>query len=233
MNISCSRISRFVLAGSAIFICLALVGCAGGGGSGTGSPVAPTPEDAVRGIVAGWQASGGPAFGVSSATGKPFATFGSVASGSGHINFYDLSGASWTFNIDETQRPTAWLANVVCSYIYRNLSQGIAKIVITFHMEFETSDQRWYLAEITVYQLPVAVVIRNEIRGFVFDEVTNLPVSGAKVDLYSQVGSAWLASTSTASDGFYRFTDVPAGSYHLVIARTGYQDKTVPITVSY
>mgnify|MGYP000276719585 CR=1 FL=1 len=58
--------------------------------------------------------------------------------------------------------------------------------------------------------------------GYVFDSITNAPISGARVELFpvsagGTVGTVALQAITTDQNGFYSFGPVPQGTYNIVV----------------
>lgn len=206
----------------------ALAGCGGGGGGGSSAtgvaPVAQTPEDAVRALVADWQQTGGPAL-ILAQTETTATTTTSTATSStslGQIRFRDFfSDEIWDLSVDRVEYLSAEEAYIYTSYLYRDLAVG--QSIIRFHMIRDNS--LWELQDISVESLPAAVVSATGIQGFVIDKVTRQAVSGAEVHLWQ--AAAEVASTVTDLQGYYRFTGLTAGTYEIVIVRLGYRPETI------
>ncbi|NLI74975.1 MAG: carboxypeptidase regulatory-like domain-containing protein [Candidatus Riflebacteria bacterium] len=203
-----------------------LAGCGGGGGnSGTGvGPVAQTPEDAVRALVADWQQTGGPTL-ILAQTGTTATTTTSTATATtslGQVRFRDFfSDETWELSVDRVEYLSAEEAYIYTSYLYRDLAVG--QSIIRFRLV--RNNGLWELQDISVESLPAAVVSATGIQGFVIDKVTRQAVSGAEVHLWR--AAAEVASTVTDLQGYYRFTGLTAGTYEIVIVRLGYRPETI------
>lgn len=70
--------------------------------------------------------------------------------------------------------------------------------------------------------------IKNQIPGKVIDEITNEPISGARVTLN---GAVIVQSYKTSSEGTYRFTGLQSGAYSIKASKLGYQDKIIDLWI--
>lgn len=71
------------------------------------------------------------------------------------------------------------------------------------------------------------------VSGYVKDaQGTTVPVSQAAVEMYNINGrQAWDKKTVTDENGYYEFTDVPPGTYYVIVARNGYLQMTKTVTI--
>ena len=197
---------------------VSLHGCGGGGSAGSGS-LAPSPEDAVRSLVADWPKTGGPVLTISPATASGTA---STSQPVGFLRYKDFfSQEEWLFQIDRVEYPVVDKADVHASYYYKDVSVG--ELVIIFHMIRVPGG--WSLDGADITSLPAAVVTATGIQGFIIDKVTRQAVSGALVSLWSD--QTQVSSTTSGLDGFYRFLGIAPGTYTIVISRKGFTDQTI------
>ena len=64
------------------------------------------------------------------------------------------------------------------------------------------------------------------ISGVVKDEMSDRVVAGADI-VVDRLGN----STQSAADGSFGFTDIPLGTYNLLLSKTGYADSKKAVTV--
>jgi 5-hydroxyisourate hydrolase-like protein (transthyretin family) len=64
----------------------------------------------------------------------------------------------------------------------------------------------------------------STISGTVTDAKTGQALAQVKVTLYDSNGK--VATTQTDSNGYYEFTDLPAGTYKLKFSKKGYKKVT-------
>lgn len=69
------------------------------------------------------------------------------------------------------------------------------------------------------------------LRGTVTDTTTLDSLEGVCVKLKTSL-DVLVAETGTDSDGHYYFNQVANGTYNLVFSKTGYLNKTIPVTVN-
>ncbi|RCK80704.1 MAG: hypothetical protein OZSIB_3017 [Candidatus Ozemobacter sibiricus] len=194
-----------------------LAGCQGRQEAGPRPLLAPPPDVALRSHMATWQESGGPLLLMAQTT-----TTSPSSTSMGTIRFRDFfSEDLWELRVDRVEYLSANEAIIHTSYLYRDLAVG--QSLIRFRMLFE--EGAWRLNDIEVESLPAAVVTATGIQGFVLDKNTGTPVEGALVTLFR--AGTQVASTTSDAQGFYRFVDLPPGTYDLVIQRKDYQSETI------
>ncbi|MBI3039675.1 carboxypeptidase regulatory-like domain-containing protein [bacterium] len=103
-------------------------------------------------------------------------------------------------------------------YLYKDLSEG--RVEVVFEMLKEKGF--WHISDVFVTTLPAVLVVEHGIQGFVRDEKTGQPVEGALVYL-----SGTEFSAKTDSSGFYRFLNLPLGTYTVLFVKDGYVLKTI------
>jgi hypothetical protein len=81
----------------------------------------------------------------------------------------------------------------------------------------------------------VQVQVDNQAPPTIFGwikDAQGTPVSGALVEIYSSAGRENLdRQTATDESGYYAFSDIPPGTYYIVVARDGYLQMTQQVTV--
>ena len=216
-----------VLAILALFALATLCGCSGGGSqAGTGVDTS-SPESAVYEILANWQSSQPKVVSVDNE--QSAIRQETTATETRYIRFKDLSGDLWSLRVDEVVYLSTNVATVVTSYQSLDASHGSLKLI--FHMIRDSG--RWFLENIEVIEVPIVVVTGTGIKGVVTDESTNLPISGALVELYNQSTKELAGSTVTDKTGFYSILDLSPGTYYLVIERENFAPRTISgITIS-
>lgn len=221
-----SRPASYVLL-SVLGLCAlaVLVGCGGGGGGGGVTGTAPGPEDTVAALLTSWRAgSSGPALPLAQTTGS---TTGQ------QITFHDLYGTAWTFEIVSINRPSSNYAEVVVKLA---AIHGYDLLRMTFYLAF--SEGRWQLDDIEVPEefltSPIIAVSGDRVWGYVKDSTNSRPLQGATVWLYPEgvTDPAQARSTTTDANGMFVFNTVAPGNYQLVIGGAGYEQKTIPVTVT-
>lgn len=218
---------QLVLAVLMLVIGLTLAGCGGGGGgdAGVGANITPSPEDAVRGLLAAWETNGlGPVFGMA-ASGQPEASFAS-STRLGEITLTDLSGKSWQLQVNQVEYLTSSLANITTTYFFESLELG--RMIIVFQMGYDNKENKWLLNDITAQTLPGVMQIETGIQGYVTDRIAGSPVASAAAVLWNQAMDTVVQSTATNERGFYRMLGLTPGTYVLVISKDGYVLYTQP-----
>jgi uncharacterized surface anchored protein len=197
-------------------------GCAGG--SGQAPYVNETPEEAVMKILDSWRSSESMNFAYDS-SGKIVAQ--EVISSevvSGTIEFKDLSGEVWIFNLEKIEYETSVIARIYTNYYYSGAPQfGGLKVV--FKM---VKDQGiWFLDGLEVTEVPAVVVTGTGVNGVITDKVTGLPVSSARVEIYSASDNLLAGYSVTDENGFYEILELAPGNYYLIVSRDGYAPYTI------
>lgn len=198
-----------------------LVGCSGGGSSPSSAVQSETPEVAVSRIFDSWRADGAPVFNIG---GDGSIAAQTTTSTDRYIRFRDLSGKEWQLKVLDVVYSGDSNATVNTQYT-SELNSTIGGLKIGFNMIKDAGV--WSLAGLTVTELPVVVVEQHGIKGIVIDRLTNLPVSGARVEAYNAVTGVIAGYTVTDSTGFYQILELPAATYYLVINRSGYEPYTI------
>lgn len=204
-----------------LFALTALLGCAGGGSSSSSIADDSTPDAAVYRLLAAWNQN---ETGIAGSNTGDATLEQETTSQNHYIRFKDMSGEEWLLHVDEIVYVGDSKARVYTSY--RSLAADRGSLKITFFM-FKDAGV-WYLEDIEVTEVPVVVVTETGVKGIVSDKNTQLPVSGAVIELYNKQTGVLAGTTTTDTTGFYSITGIPADSYYMVIERAGYD----PITIS-
>ncbi len=225
---------------------LLIAGCSGGGG-GSENPLMETmtPDETVRLVYSKWLGSSDLGMTVDK-NGKPSIT--TTESGHlGYIKFKDLSGQVWDLIVEKVEYDGESEAEVYTSYVLTALNELTIKMV--FNM---IKDQGvWALDSITLTEIPKAVPVNTGdtgtntgtntgtstdtgttttdtgIKGFITDNVTSLPVEGAKIEVFNKSTGVLSGSTVTAADGSYSVLELAPGTYYIVVGRDGYSPYTI------
>lgn len=197
---------------------LLLTGCSGGS-SAPAASVDTTPEAAVVDIFNNLKAAS--LFRYDS-QGKVLAQE-STSSESGYISFRDLSGETWLLKIVKIEYSSDTIAQVHTSYFYSGAPQ-FGGLNIIFNMVKD--ENVWFLESMTITEMPAVVVVGTGINGAITDQVTRLPVSGARVEAYDS-SNQLVGYAVTDSSGYYEIMDLSPGSYYLVVSRDGYAPYTI------
>ncbi len=201
-------------------------GCFGGSQSAS-QLTDDSPHAAVNEILRNWREAEGPVFSV--APSGAIACADTAPENDGYIRFRDLSGKYWNLLLGQVNYLTDNKADVDAYYYSISAEYGGLKIV--FHM---IKDQgKWFLDDIDVVALPAVIVSGTGVKGIISDQITALPVSGARVEIYLAATGALAGATVTAENGFYSITGLAAGNYYLVVARDGYESYTINGIVVY
>ena len=202
------------------FALTVLCGCSGGGASAGSSVNISTPESAVYELIESWQTT--QTNGVSLEGGQSIIQQ-TTASTTNYIRFKDLAGEEWFLHIDEVVYLTDSSALVHTSYQSIDASRGSLKLAFMM-----IKDQlQWYLDDIEVAEVPVVVVTGTGVKGVISDETTNLPVSGALVEIYVQSTGTIAGTATTDETGFYSIVGLEPGTYYMVIERDGFDARTI------
>lgn len=203
-----------------ILLPMLLIGCSGGSSSPSAA-VDTTPEAAVVDIFNNVKAASIFRY---DQLGKVTAQEStSESSESGYISFRDLSGETWLFKVLRIEYVTDSNASVFTSY-YNSGSPQFGGLDIVFKM---IKDQGvWYLEGMEITEIPAVVVVGTGINGAITDEVTGLPVSGARVEAYDSANQ-YVGYAVTDSSGYYEIMNLSPGSYYLVVSRAGYAPYTI------
>lgn len=196
-------------------------GCSGSGGSSSpgGETLDSTPEAAVKELFNSWKTSNSFRY---DSQGKILAQESSTGT-VGYITFKDLKGTEWLFLVDKVEYLSDSLATVYTSYYYSGSPQ-FGGLKVNFHM---VKDQGlWFLESMEVIEVPAVVVTGTGINGVITDKVTNLPVSGARVEAYNS-SNQLVGYSVTDSSGYYEVKDLLPGTYYLVVSRAGYAPYTI------
>jgi uncharacterized surface anchored protein len=59
------------------------------------------------------------------------------------------------------------------------------------------------------------------------DKVTGLPVSSARVEIYSASDNLLAGYSVTDENGFYEILELAPGNYYLIVSRDGYAPYTI------
>lgn len=205
-----------------LFVLGTLTGCLSSG-SQTAANIEPeTPQKAVYEVFDTWRQQTAPVFSVTPQ--------GAITSGetvpttdANYIRFKDLSGEIWSLRLETVTYLTPESAKVYAYYNTISAEHGGLKIIFSM-----VKDQgKWFMDDMEIIALPVAVVTGTGIKGIITDKVTNLPVTGARVEAYNQSTGTIAGYAVTGSNGFYSIVDLQPGSYYLVVARDGYDSYTI------
>lgn len=197
---------------------LLLTGCSGGS-SAPAASVDTTPEAAVVDIFNNLKAAS--LFRYDS-QGKVLAQE-TTSSESGYISFRDLSGETWLLKIVEIVYSSDTSAKVYTSYYYSGAPQ-FGGLNIVFNMVKD--ENVWFLESMNITEMPAVVVVGTGINGAITDQVTRLPVSGARVEAYDS-SNQLVGYAVTDSSGYYEIMNLSPGSYYLVVSRDGYAPYTI------
>ena len=200
-------------------------GC-GSGGSSSNVAELMSPEEAVRNIFASWKLSDTAGVSVASNGNKEIGylrTETETGSASGTIKFKDMEGETWILQVDKVEYLTEDQAYIHTSYFYQTLSSGGLKV--SFLMEKDNG--AWFLADISIVELPTVVPTSSGIQGYVTDKSTGNPVADAQVEAFNSTTGELAGNTSTGSTGFYQILELAPGTYHIVIGRDGFEPYTI------
>lgn len=197
---------------------LLLTGCSGGS-SAPATSADTTPEAAVVDIFNNLKAAS--LFRYDS-QGKVLAQE-STSGESGYISFRDLSGETWLLKIVKIEYSSDTIAQVYTSYYYSGAPQ-FGGLNIVFNMVKD--ENVWFLEGMNITEMPAVVVVGTGINGAITDQVTRLPVSGARVEAYDS-SNQLVGYAVTDSSGYYEIMNLSPGTYYLVVSREGYAPYTI------
>ncbi|MBU1107530.1 MAG: carboxypeptidase-like regulatory domain-containing protein [Candidatus Riflebacteria bacterium] len=211
------------------FALVTLCGCSGGGSQAGSGVVTSSPESAVYEILESWQSSQPSVVSVDGEQPAVRQESTVIPSEERYISFKDMSGELWSLHVTQIVYLSIDIAEVYTSHTSTDANIGSLELI--FEMVRESG--RWYLEGIRVVEIPVVIVTGTGIKGVLSDESTNLPISGALVELYNQSTGIIAGSTTTDETGFYSILDLSPGTYYLVIEREGFAPQTISgITIS-
>jgi len=160
-----------------------------------------------------------------------------TAGASSDLNYNDNSGSGLVFyeNID----PTSSLIGLRTVYVpsgLESISNDYYKVIddtlTPYHFHTQVHNNR----SIIMHQI-VSYLRTGSFSGFIRDTVGSAgnPVANATVYLTSATGGTTAGprktySASTDSSGFYRILGVPAGTYNITAAATGFSSVTASLT---
>lgn len=214
---------RSIISSLLFLVILFITGCSSGGGSVTNSTLVVEPEIVVQNMIAQWHSSSnGPVFSADT-NGKPIVVSSTRPSEEslGIIKF-DLFGETWELRVDKVEYTGDDKAIVHTTYAKRSETSGGLTTLFYLYKE----DSHWFVYEISVVELPSVISSSGVIEGFITNEVNDAAVPEARVEAYLENSQVLAGSAVTATNGFYKISDLQPGAYYLVIDREGYSPYT-------
>lgn len=206
-----------------LFALVTLCGCSGGSTKTVTGVDTSSPESAVYQILESWKNAQPSVISVNSEQPAVREETTVVPTEDRYIRFKDLSGEIWSLRVTKIVYLSTDIAEVYTSHT--SLDANLGSLELIFEMIRESG--RWYLNDIRIIEIPAVVVTGTGVKGVISDETTNLPVSGALIELYEKNTSTLAGSATTDETGFYTILDLAPGTYYMVIEREGFAPRTI------